>query len=85
MLPAFTYLLVVKSCCPLGIEIYVVISPPLIPFFVGCSLKRKGADSQRAGKKAAKNAAKDPNKPKRPSSAFFVFMYGYHLSVRFFS
>ncbi|XP_010103256.2 HMG1/2-like protein [Morus notabilis] len=27
-----------------------------------------------AGKKTAKNAGKDPNKPKRPASAFFVFM-----------
>lgn len=25
--------------------------------------------------KKEKNAAKDPNKPKRPPSAFFVFMY----------
>lgn len=36
------------------------------------SLKRKGAG---AGRKQAKKAAKDPNKPKRPPSAFFVFMY----------
>lgn len=35
-------------------------------------LKSKGA---RAGKRTAKpKAAKDPNKPKRPPSAFFVFM-----------
>uniref|UniRef100_A0A6M2F1P0 HMG box domain-containing protein n=1 Tax=Populus davidiana TaxID=266767 RepID=A0A6M2F1P0_9ROSI len=34
-------------------------------------LKRKGAG---AGTKASKKAAKDPNKPKRPASAFFVFM-----------
>ncbi|KAJ4837937.1 hypothetical protein Tsubulata_022532 [Turnera subulata] len=33
-------------------------------------LKRKGAGVS----KAAKKAAKDPNKPKRPPSAFFVFM-----------
>uniref|UniRef100_A0A2P2KM31 HMG1/2-like protein n=3 Tax=Rhizophora mucronata TaxID=61149 RepID=A0A2P2KM31_RHIMU len=33
-------------------------------------LKRKGAGT---GRKAAKKA-KDPNKPKRPPSAFFVFM-----------
>ncbi|KAK7262764.1 hypothetical protein RJT34_30344 [Clitoria ternatea] len=34
-------------------------------------LKRKGAG---AGTKQSKKAAKDPNKPKRPPSAFFVFM-----------
>ncbi|OIW09624.1 hypothetical protein TanjilG_28223 [Lupinus angustifolius] len=34
-------------------------------------LKRKGAGS---GNKKSKKAAKDPNKPKRPPSAFFVFM-----------
>ncbi|KAK8995561.1 hypothetical protein V6N11_075831 [Hibiscus sabdariffa] len=36
----------------------------------GNKLKSKGAG---AGKRA-KKAAKDPNKPKRPPSAFFVFM-----------
>lgn len=30
--------------------------------------------STGAGKKPAKKAGKDPNKPKRPASAFFVFM-----------
>ncbi|XP_058777690.1 high mobility group B protein 2-like [Vicia villosa] len=34
-------------------------------------LKRKGAG---AGTKQSKKAAKDPNMPKRPPSAFFVFM-----------
>ncbi|CAJ1942209.1 unnamed protein product [Sphenostylis stenocarpa] len=34
-------------------------------------LKRKGVG---AGRKQTKKAAKDPNKPKRPPSAFFVFM-----------
>ncbi|KAL5054526.1 hypothetical protein RYX36_035208, partial [Vicia faba] len=34
-------------------------------------LKRKGAG---IGRKQTKKAAKDPNKPKRPPSAFFVFM-----------
>ncbi|XP_057448928.1 HMG1/2-like protein [Lotus japonicus] len=34
-------------------------------------LKRKGAGT---GRKQTKKAAKDPNKPKRPSSAFFVYM-----------
>ncbi|OVA04246.1 High mobility group box domain [Macleaya cordata] len=40
------------------------------------SVKRKGAVSDGAGRKAAKKekAVKDPNKPKRPASAFFVFM-----------
>ncbi|KAF7809585.1 HMG1/2-like protein [Senna tora] len=34
-------------------------------------LKRKGAGT---GRKQSKKAAKDPNKPKRAPSAFFVFM-----------
>ncbi|KAK7243647.1 hypothetical protein RIF29_38453 [Crotalaria pallida] len=34
-------------------------------------LKRKGAGT---GRKQGKKAAKDPNKPKRPPSAFFVYM-----------
>ncbi|KAK6939088.1 High mobility group box domain [Dillenia turbinata] len=34
---------------------------------------KKGAATTKVGKKAGK-AAKDPNKPKRPASAFFVFM-----------
>ncbi|CAN6463885.1 unnamed protein product [Victoria cruziana] len=36
-------------------------------------VKRKAAASDRVGKRAAKKG-KDPNKPKRPPSAFFVFM-----------
>ena len=40
-------------------------------------LKRKGAG---AGRKQSKKAAKDPNKPKRPPSAFFVFMYGFSFA-----
>ncbi|XVF35774.1 hypothetical protein REPUB_Repub18cG0175300 [Reevesia pubescens] len=36
----------------------------------GNKLKSKGSGSGKRGKKAAK----DPNKPKRPASAFFVFM-----------
>ena len=37
---------------------------------------KRGAGGERAGKKPAKKAkaTKDPNKPKRPASAFFVFM-----------
>ncbi|XP_052191418.1 high mobility group B protein 3-like [Diospyros lotus] len=37
---------------------------------------KRGAPSEKAGRKPAKKgkAAKDPNKPKRPASAFFVFM-----------
>lgn len=30
----------------------------------------------KKGGKPSKKAGKDPNKPKRPPSAFFVFMYG---------
>lgn len=41
-------------------------------------LKRKGAGT---GRKQAKKAAKDPNKPKRPPSAFFVFMYALLLNI----
>ena len=36
-------------------------------------MKRKAAG--RTTKKPAKKAAKDPNKPKRAPSAFFVFLY----------
>ena len=36
-------------------------------------MKRKASD--RAAVKKSKKAVKDPNKPKRPASAFFVFMY----------
>ncbi|GAV83037.1 HMG_box domain-containing protein [Cephalotus follicularis] len=35
------------------------------------ALKRKATGT---GKRAGKKAAKDPNKPKRPPSAFFVYM-----------
>ena len=44
-------------------------------------LKSKSAG---ASKKPVKKAGKDPNKPKRPASAFFVFMYG-QLSFSLFS
>ncbi|GLT94528.1 hypothetical protein SLE2022_122650 [Rubroshorea leprosula] len=37
------------------------------------SVNKKGAATTKAPKKSGK-AAKDPNKPKRPASAFFVFM-----------
>lgn len=40
-------------------------------YLIFVRLKSKSAG---ASKKSAK-AAKDPNKPKRPASAFFVFMY----------
>lgn len=33
-------------------------------------MKKRGGETKKA-----KKAAKDPNKPKRPPSAFFVFMY----------
>ncbi|XP_062097340.1 HMG1/2-like protein [Humulus lupulus] len=35
---------------------------------------KKGAAAATKGRKPTKKAAKDPNKPKRPASAFFVFM-----------
>ncbi|KAG2692957.1 hypothetical protein I3843_08G074900 [Carya illinoinensis] len=40
------------------------------------SVNKKGSASTKAGKATTKKgkAAKDPNKPKRPASAFFVFM-----------
>ncbi|GMI68961.1 NUCLEOSOME/CHROMATIN ASSEMBLY FACTOR D4, high mobility group B4 [Hibiscus trionum] len=41
-------------------------------------LKSKGAG---VGKRA-KKAAKDPNKPKRPPSAFFVFMEGFRKQYK---
>ncbi|XP_039009679.1 HMG1/2-like protein isoform X4 [Hibiscus syriacus] len=44
----------------------------------GNKLKSKGAG---AGKRA-KKAAKDPNKPKRPPSAFFVFMEGFRKQYK---
>ncbi|GLT46047.1 hypothetical protein SLA2020_198360 [Shorea laevis] len=37
------------------------------------SVNKKGAATTKAPKKSGK-AVKDPNKPKRPASAFFVFM-----------
>ncbi|KAI9109209.1 hypothetical protein K1719_019832, partial [Acacia pycnantha] len=39
------------------------------------AVNKKGAPATKAGRKVTKGkAAKDPNKPKRPASAFFVFM-----------
>ncbi|KAB1203528.1 HMG1/2-like protein [Morella rubra] len=40
------------------------------------SVNKKGGASTKAGRASTKKgkAAKDPNKPKRPASAFFVFM-----------
>lgn len=40
-------------------------------------MNKKGGASTKAGRASTKKgkAAKDPNKPKRPASAFFVFMY----------
>ncbi|GMP53669.1 hypothetical protein CsSME_00019066 [Camellia sinensis var. sinensis] len=47
-----------------------------IDFFVVRLSVKRGAPSKAGKKPAAKKgkAAKDPNKPKRPASAFFVFM-----------
>ncbi|XP_068639957.1 HMG1/2-like protein [Aristolochia californica] len=45
------------------------------------SVKRKGSD--RAAKKTKKEKiGKDPNKPKRPASAFFVFMEEFRKSFK---
>ncbi|PSS04283.1 HMG1/2-like protein [Actinidia chinensis var. chinensis] len=40
------------------------------------SVKKRGAGSEKAGNKSAKKGklANNPNKSKRPASAFFVFM-----------
>ncbi|XP_030536045.1 HMG1/2-like protein [Rhodamnia argentea] len=48
------------------------------------SLKRKGPGTQRAGKKTARKekAVKDPNKPKRPASAFFIFMEEFRVQYK---
>lgn len=42
---------------------------------------RLGVRKKATESKKAKNAAKDPNKPKRPPSAFFVFMYASNRCV----
>ena len=47
--------------------------------FVSKFVIRLKSKSAGAGKKAGKKAGKDPNKPKRPASAFFVFMYALHI------
>lgn len=46
--------------------------------------KRKAPPAKAVGKSKAKTAkaAKDPNKPKRPPSAFFVFLYVYSLKKK---
>ncbi|KAF5956127.1 hypothetical protein HYC85_008983 [Camellia sinensis] len=44
-------------------------------FVVRLSVKKRGAEKPaKQPAKKGKAAAKDPNKPKRPASAFFVFM-----------
>ncbi|CAN4078593.1 unnamed protein product [Withania somnifera] len=40
-------------------------------------VRKKGSETKKA-----KNAAKDPNKPKRPPSAFFVFMEEFRKSYK---
>lgn len=57
-------------CC------YFVFNLFIVCFCACCYLifARLKSKSAGASKKSAK-AAKDPNKPKRPASAFFVFMY----------
>ncbi|CAA6655858.1 unnamed protein product [Spirodela intermedia] len=44
------------------------------------SVKRKA--SARTSKKPAKKAGKDPNKPKRAPSAFFVFLEGFRKEFK---
>lgn len=46
------------------------------------AIKRKAGGSERGGKKPAGKAVKDPNKPKRPASAFFVFMEDFRKSFK---
>ncbi|CAN4083582.1 unnamed protein product [Withania somnifera] len=41
-----------------------------------------GVRKKASESKKAKNAAKDPNKPKRPPSAFFVFMEEFRKSYK---
>ncbi|KAJ9673298.1 hypothetical protein PVL29_023097 [Vitis rotundifolia] len=44
---------------------------------------KKGAAATKAGKKTKKEKpVKDPNKPKRPASAFFVFMEEFRKSYK---
>ncbi|PSS19234.1 HMG1/2-like protein [Actinidia chinensis var. chinensis] len=45
------------------------------------SVEKRGAESEKAGNKPAKKGklANNPNKSKRPASAFFVFMYSLSL------
>jgi high mobility group protein B1 len=39
------------------------------------AVNKKGAPATKGGRKPAKGKEpKDPNKPKRPASAFFIFM-----------
>ncbi|CAM8911489.1 unnamed protein product [Rhodiola kirilowii] len=49
---------------------YILIFVTVTPF----RLSVKGKAGAKKVTKATKKAAKDPNKPKRPASAFFVFM-----------
>nr|DAD27290.1 TPA_asm: hypothetical protein HUJ06_028758 [Nelumbo nucifera] len=48
------------------------------------SVKKKGVGANKVSKKAGKQekAAKDPNKPKRPASAFFVLWKSSGSSTR---
>lgn len=43
-------------------------------YVIFLDIYRLGVKKSAAQTKKEKNAAKDPNKPKRPASAFFVFM-----------
>lgn len=57
--------------------LYYLLVFDAIDFGFDCRLavNKKGAPATKGGRKPSKGkAAKDPNKPKRPPSAFFVFM-----------
>lgn len=52
----------------------IVMDHVCIGFFRRVGKRKADQSSQRKAKKE-KMAKKDPNKPKRPPSAFFVFLY----------
>lgn len=64
--------------------VYVFVCVLLIDvllFWFGLRLAVKKGGGKQAAKKG--KAAKDPNKPKRPASAFFIFMYEQLFSIFF--
>lgn len=66
------------NCCQIYVLFVFLLLLMLLCYGFRLAVKKRGAaGGDRAGKKPAKKgkAEKDPNKPKRPASAFFVFMY----------